>query len=307
MKIVIFGGGSMGLAYAGLISKIASDVLLFVRRPEQVTAINKEGLTLQTSKGKQPIKVKATANPNDLKEADSVVMLVKNYDSESAAKVIAGNTKESCVIMTTESGIGVEEIYNEVCSPRKIIRAVSYLGCKRLSDTSTQIGENMNIVIQRPDESNKIAIELVELMQKAGFQVELSDNINDIVWKKMIVVTAQQATSALTGLTFGQLLESEDALALAKNLLGELKLVSKKENIHLSDDLMKIVKNNWKSLPSHKSSMYQDLKSGRKTEIDMMNGAIVRLGAKHGIPTPNNDAITRLVRLRQQMKNEQLI
>lgn len=303
MKIVIFGGGSMGLAYASLLHKVSPNVTLFVKRSEQERAINKNGLVLHLSERKEKTNVFATTNPKDLLTADIVITLVKNYDSHNAAEIIAANTKDSCLVLTTESGIGVEEIYNKICKPRKILRAVSYFGAKRLSDTETQLGDNMNVTIQRPHETDNVANELIALMQKAGFIVELSNNIQEIVWKKMIAVTAQHATSALTGMTFGQLLESKDALHLAEELLKEFSAVAKKEKILLSENMMEVVRDNWKSLPNHRSSMYQDLAACRKTEIEMMNGAIVKLGEKHHIPTPYNDAITSLIRLKQQNKN----
>src|SRR5260221_3276575 len=142
MKIVVFGGGSMGLAYANLLHNVSSDVILFTRRSEQVEAINKDSISLVTNTRKNIVKVFATNNAKDLADSNIVIVLVKNYDSENAAKVIAANTKDTCVVMTTESGIGVEKIYHDICKPRTIVRAVSYLGAKRLSDTETQIGEN---------------------------------------------------------------------------------------------------------------------------------------------------------------------
>jgi len=303
MKITVFGGGSLGLAYASLLQKVSPNVMLFVRRSDQEKAINEQGVTLHTSKGKNSSNILATTNTSDLSDTDAVIMLVKNYDSQNAAEIISAHTKNTCLVLTTESGISVEKIYDDICKPRIIVRAVSYFGAKKLTDTETQLADNMNITVQRPEADNKIATELIDLMQKAGFIVDLSDNIQEIVWRKMIVVIAQQAASALTGLTFGQLLASDDALQLAEELLNEFRKIAEKEKIHLPENLMGVVRNNWKSLPNHRSSMYQDLASGRKTEIEMMNGAIVRLGEKYNIPTPYNDAITRLIRLRQQNKN----
>jgi 2-dehydropantoate 2-reductase len=300
MKIAIFGGGSMGLAYASLLYKISPDVLLFVRRSGQEKAINRNGITLITSKGKSVARVKATTEPTDLLTVDILITLVKNYDSQNVAEIIATHTKKFCIIVTTESGIGVEEVYNKTCAPRKIIRAVSYFGANRVTNTETELADNMNISVQRPDSQDKITNELLSKMRKAGFVVEISDDIQEIVWRKMIAVIAQHGLSALTGMTFGQLLESVDALSLAEKLLEEFKAVAQKEKIYLPEDMMEIVKNNWKSLPNHKSSMYHDIAAGRKTEIDMMNGAVVILGEKHHIPTPYNDMITRLIRIKQQ-------
>jgi 2-dehydropantoate 2-reductase len=300
MKIVVFGGGSMGLAYASLLRRVSSDIVLFVRRPEQETAITKGGLKLQIKGKEETTKVLSTSNPIDLSDADVVITLVKNYNSQDAAEIITAYTKDRCLVLVTESGIGVEEIYHNICCGRRIIRAVSYFGAKRVSDTETELGDNMNVTIQRPDFADKIANELIILMQKAGFVVELSDNIQEIVWRKMIAVTAQHAMSALTGMTFGQMLENKDALHLAEELLKEFKAVAEKEEIHLPSDILEIVRNNWKSLPNHKASMYQDLIIGKMTEIEMMNGAIVKLGKRYHIPTPYNDAITNLIRLKQQ-------
>ncbi len=299
MKVVIFGGGSMGLAYAGLLSKVLSDVTLLVRRPEQEKAINKNGVILHTSSGKKTAKVFAVANPRDLKDADLIITLTKNYNSTQVAKIISSTAKSSCIVMTMENGIGVREIYLDKCSPRKVIQSISYLGCKRLSDTSTVVSGSMNMAIEKLDNPNEFQAQIIEALENVGFNVEISNNIKDIVWRKMILITAQHATSALTHLSFGQLLENKDSCELAEKLLKELAAVAIKEKISLPDNLMDIVQNNWKTIPDHKSSMYQDLAAGRKTEIDMMNGAIVKLGKKHGVPTPYNDALTKLIRLRQ--------
>jgi len=150
-------------------------------------------------------------------------------------------------------------------------------------------GENQKVML------DNAAAELAEVMARTELAVVASPNVKQAVWDKMALSTAQNALSAVTDLNMGQMLESEECLKRAAELLDEFVKVAAAEGVRFDHDLMTALKDNWRGSTFY-PSMWQDLHAGRRTEIDAINGAISELGRKHGIATPYNDEITAQVK-----------
>jgi 2-dehydropantoate 2-reductase len=297
MNVVVIGGGSMGLVYAGMLSTVTETSLL-VRRAEQSSLINEKGVEISTTEGTKTYRLSASTDPTKLRLANVALALVKSYDTETVAKTFTENAGPDTLLVTLQSGVGPLEIYNLKAGSNRVIAGVSYLGARRISDRIVELGGNMRTVLGEQEGPVSARIrDLVDLLCKAGISGEASDNVVRLIWEKMVVISAQHAVGALTGRTFGELLESPETTKLIAHILDELREVAEAIGVQLPGRLVERVHENWKSLPHHHPSMWQDLQAGRPTEIDVINGAIVRIGDEKNIQTPTNSTVTSLVRI----------
>lgn len=296
MKIAVIGAGSLGLAY-GHFLRTANECVLLTRREEQADAINERGIEVTHAGARATSRVNATADARRLSDAELVLVVTKAYDVASAADLIRTHSPHS-LVLPIQNGLGSIETLNTTCGRDRVLAGISYLGAKRTSDTEVTLSDTLRTVFSEQDGTKTERVRRVfEAMQASGLEPEISDSVNDLIWQKLTLVVAQNALSALTNSTFGEMRESDNVWQVVELILDEFRRVAIAEGVRLDDDLISKVRHNWVVLADHHSSMWQDLNTGGgRTEIDAINGAIVALGDKHGIATPANRLIYNLVR-----------
>jgi 2-dehydropantoate 2-reductase len=296
IKIGIIGGGAVGLTYAALLSEVAN-VRILTRRHEQAEHLS-GGIRFETRQGqaKQYPDVRASADYSDLRDCDAIIVAVKSYDTEEMAQNLAENIKDDAVVLTLQNGIEAFNILrSHLKNPDRVMAGVTYVGASRKNDTTVVNGDNFITIV------DSRAAQLVEAMEATRLEVQASKNVRQAVWDKLVLNVAQNALSAVTNLNFGEMLESKDCLDTAAHLLAEFKLVSTAEGLHFEYGLIDKLKDNWRGSTFY-PSMWQDLHHGRPTEIDAINGAISKLGKKHGIETPYNDEIVAKIKALEKSK-----
>ena len=297
MKIAIVGPGALGCAYAARLAAAGHAVTLLARRADQSEKINAEGIVLTSPSGAERAQPTATTDPAALAAVDFVIVLVKAYDTDSAARQLAATT-QSTPILTLQSGLGNVETLASICGKDRILAGVSYLGGRRTSDNEVTIGGNLRTVVGEVTGSETPRLRAITEALRAGrFEAEMAPNIHEAVWNKLLVICAQNAIGALTGLTFGEMLQSASCQKIIAGVLAELDSVARSLSISLPSDPVRKVLDNWRTLPEHRPSMWQDLQAGRKTEVDAMNGAVAELGRQHQLATPWNQLITLLIHM----------
>lgn len=290
-KIGIVRGGAVGLTYAAPLVKTV-DVLVKTRRKDHADKISTNGISLfQDGVEEKFTGIEASANASSLQDCDAVIVTVKSYDTESVAKEISNFIKPDAEILSLQNGLQAFDILRTgIENPSRVFAGVTYIGGTRIDDRSVTLGNNRRVIV----DSN--AAKLIKALSSIKYKVESSTDIRQAVWEKMVLNTAQNALSAVTNLSFGEMLESLYCIDIANHLLAEFEQVAKAEGVSFDYSLMEKVKDNWKMSDFH-PSMWQDLHNGNRTEIDAINGAISILGEKHGIPTPYNSMITSLVKV----------
>ena len=290
-KVCIVGGGAVGLTYAALLVKTV-DVLVKTRRKDHANTILANGISLfQDGVEEKFTGLEASANASALQDCDAVIVTVKSYDTESVAKEIANFIKPDAEILSLQNGLQAFDILRTgIEDPNRVFAGVTYIGGIRIDDRSVTLGNNRRVIV----DSN--ATELIKALSSIKYKVESSTDIKQAVWEKMVLNNAQNALSAVTNLSFGEMLESPYCLDIARHLLAEFEQVAKAEGISFDYSLMEKVKDNWKMSDFH-PSMWQDIHNGNRTEIDAINGAIRKLGEKHGISTPYNSMMTSLIKI----------
>jgi len=298
MKTVIIGAGAMGSLFGGLLALSGEDVWLVNIGKDHVDKIRSEGLTIEEGGKLQIIRVNATTDVTSLGKADFVLFFVKTYQTKKAVLDSLVLQKESTIFLSLQNGLGNEEAICKKVDRKKVILGVTgqgatYLGPGHIRHAGwgeTQIGE---LEGGMTDRVNQIA----QMFQKAGISTRVSSKIHDLIWEKLFVNVGINALTALTGLKNGQLLDYPETVRLMEALVSEAVAVAKQKGVRIEGNPIKKVKNAAKATRENRSSMGQDVDHRRRTEIDAINGAVVREAGRLGISVPFNQAIMDLVKV----------
>jgi 2-dehydropantoate 2-reductase len=298
MKIVIMGAGAMGCLFGGLLTLSEEEVWLVDIRKEQIDALTSVGLSLEAKEKSQIIRVKATSDITSIGRADWVIFFVKTYHTQKAASDSLVLEKEDTIFLTLQNGLGNEEAICKFVDPKKVMLGVTNHGATLLGPGhirhagwgKTYIGELDRKVTPR-------VAQIAQLFTKAGIESEVSSNIQGLVWNKLFINVGINAVAALTGLKNGRLLDHPETLRMMEELVSEAVAVARKKGIQIEGNPLETVKAVAEATRENRCSMGQDFDNRRKTEIDAINGAVVREAERLGIAVPYNQMITDLVKV----------
>ena len=297
MKTVIMGAGAMGSLFGGLLALAGEEVWLVDIWKEHIDTLRSKGLVLEEKGKAQPIPIHATTEVASVGKADLVLIFVKTYHTEKAVSDARVLQKESTVFLTLQNGLGNEETICKEMERKKVLLGVTGQGATLLGPGhirhagwgKTYIGELDHQITDR-------AIWVAQSFCDAGIETEVSSNIHDHVWGKLLVNVGVNALTALTGFSNGQLLDYPETTRLMERLVLEAAEVARKKGVHIEEDPIEKVRKAIEATRENRSSMGQDFDHRRKTEIDAINGAVVREAQSLGIPVPFNQAVTDLVK-----------
>ncbi len=298
MKTVIMGAGAMGSLFSGLLTLSGEEVWLVARRRELLHTIQSKGLTIEEKGKAHNIPVKIATDVASLGKADLVLLFIKTYQTERAVSDSSILQKEDTIFLTLQNGLGNEETICQQVEPEKVILGVTGQGATLLEPGhirhagwgKTYVGELDGKITDRV---NQIA----QMFLKAGIETEVSSHIHDLVWGKLLVNVGINALAALTGLKNGQLLDYPETLRVMEALVTEAAEVAKRKGIRIEGNPIDRVKAIIEATRENRCSMGQDFDYKRRTEIDAINGAVVREAEGSGISVPVNQTITDLVKV----------
>lgn len=298
MKIAMIGPGAMGSLFGGLLTLANEELWLVGYREEQVEKICREGLVFEERGEVQTIPMKATPDVRSVGKVDLVIFFVKTYDTERAVSDSLVLEKEETLFLTLQNGLGNEEALCKKIDPQKVILGITGHGSTLLRPGhirhagwgKTYIGERNH---QITDRVNRIA----QMFTKAGIETEVSSNIHDLIWEKLFMNVGINALTALTGFKNGQLLDYPETVRLMEALVAEAMEVAQRKGIRIEGNPIEKVKRVAEATRENRSSMGQDFDRRRRTEIDAINGAIVREAENLGISVPYNRMVTDLIKV----------
>jgi len=298
MKTVIIGAGAMGSLFGGLLSLSGQEVWLVDVWKEHVDAICSKGLAIEEKGTTRTISVKATTDVRSIGKADFVLYFVKTYNTEKAVSDSLALEKEDTLFLTLQNGLGNEETICQKIDRKKVILGITGQGATLLGPGSirhagwgkTYVGE---LDGKMTDRTNQI----VQMFCKAGIETEASSHIHDLVWAKLFVNVGINALAAILGLKNGQLLDRPETLRLLETLVSEAVEVARKKGVRIEANPVERVKAVIEATRENRCSMGQDLDRKQRTEIDAINGAVVREANRLGIPVPYNQMITDLIKV----------
>jgi len=289
-RVAVMGAGAVGCYYGAVLARAGHEVTL-IGRPQHVQAVQRSGLRLQTTDFDRHIQLRASAEPDAVRGAELVLFSVKSTDTEAAGKALAPHLERDAAILTLQNGVDNAERLAATLG-REVIPAVVYVAVEMAGPGHVRHHGRGELVIGRGGGSQPI----LEAFGAAGVPVEISDNVAGALWAKLIVNCAYNALSAITQLPYGRLVQGAGMPEVMRDVVDECLAVAQAAGVKVPGDMHEAVRRIAQTMPGQYSSTAQDLTRAKKTEIDHLNGFVVRKGESLGVRTPVNRVLLALVK-----------
>ncbi len=291
MKIAVMGAGAVGCYYGGMLARAGHEVSL-IGRPQHVEAVRRNGLDLETGSFRISVRMGASTDARAAQSAELVLFCVKSPDTESAGSMVARYLASDALVLSLQNGVDNAERLASVL-PQQIVPSVVYVAVEMAGPGHVRHHGRGELVVGRGPASAVIT----DLFDTAGIAVQDSDNVIGALWAKLIVNCAYNALSAITRMPYGRLVKAEGVEAVMRDVVQECLAVARASGVDVPGDAWEAVEQIARTMPSQLSSTAQDLARGKRSEIDYLNGLVVRKGEAMGIATPANRALHTLVKL----------
>lgn len=303
MHVLVVGAGAMGCLLGARFAMAGAHVLLLDVDVPHVEAIQRHGLRLFELNGDEkrvPIEASSAPVPSKV-GADLVLVMVKSYATGQALQLVHPQSiTPSTVFLTLQNGLGNAETLAGLVGQERVLVGVTAQGATKVGPGvvrhggvgPTSFGSFSGF---KPPEVEKI----LDLFAASGLEAYYREDIDHLLWQKLCVNVGINAITALCGLTNGQIPVMPPARILCEAAVREALMVARAEGVHLADDVLDHVLAVAKATASNRSSMRQDTEGQRPTEIEAINGAVVRYAQKHGLSAPINWTLTQLVKIKE--------
>ena len=291
MKIAVMGAGAVGCYYGGMLARAGHAVVL-IGRPQHVEAVRRDGLFMETQSFRAHVPMQASVDAGSVKGAELVLCCVKSTDTWSAAAEMAPHLAPDAIILSLQNGVDNAERLQALLG-REVLPAVVYVATEMAGPGHVRHHGRGELVIGPSTASD----ELAKLFADAGVPVELSDNVAGELWAKLILNCAFNALSAITQTPYGRLFQAEGVENVMRDVVRECLAVAEGEGVSVPGDMWQAVQRIAHTMPDQFSSTAQDLARGKRSEIDHLNGHVLRKGEARGIATPVNRVLHTLVKL----------
>ncbi len=295
MKIVVVGPGAIGCLFAALLKEAGNDVTLLDKEPERARRISQTGIRIEGIGGARTVPIAAEADPSVIGAADFVCICVKSYDTLSAVKHALPLIGPRTAVVSLQNGLGNAEQIAGVAGAEKVI-------CATTSQGSTSLGAGhvrhagLAPTFVAPFTGSKRAAEFVKTLNKSGIEAQLLDNAAAMLWSKAVVNAAINPVTAIWKVPNGQVIERADLRKIAFDAAEEAENVARAKGVSLLfDKAAAEVESVCRKTRDNISSMLQDVRRGRRTEIDAINGVIVKEGRNLGMKAPVNEMLVERV------------
>lgn len=307
MKIAIVGTGAMGSVYAGLFASAGHEVWAIDRWREHVDAMRKNGLRVEGASGDRTVRVNATSEPRDAGPCDLVVLATKAMHVADAAGSLKPLLKPETPVLSIQNGLGGPDTAASILGKdRVMVGVVGGFGASMRAPGHAhhngwelvRLGEYGGMSGGRITERLR---QVEDVWRGAGFRVKVFDDIDQLVWEKLLCNCAYSGPCAIAGCTVGEVMADPDLSRISAACATEGFSVALKKQIRLGfDDPVAYVREFGSKIPNARPSVLLDLLAKRKSEIDVINGSIPRVGREVGVAAPVNEAITALVHVKER-------
>jgi 2-dehydropantoate 2-reductase len=303
-RIAVVGAGAVGSYFGGMLARAGAPVTLIGRAPH-VDAINRDGLLIDSIHFKERIPVFASTELKDVRDSQLVLFSVKTVDTEGAAKLLAPYLAPKTIVVSLQNGVDNAERVNFAAGIH-VIPAVVYIAVAMTGAGQIKHSGRGDLIVGNPlpdhDESESELVEVAATFTRAGVPCRISKNIAVDLWEKLIMNCAYNAMSALARMKYGRIASDAGSIDVIKRVVIEAVAVGNAAGVPLSADSMiaAALKLGSEAMPEALSSTAQDIARGKPTEIDSLNGFLVRRGAETGVPTPVNQTLYSLVKMLEQ-------
>ena len=299
MKIAVLGDGAIGTLLAAYLARSGADTSLICKNKERSDRIKRKGIKVIAPRGNWSVRLKAISSSKKIDKIDLFILAVKAYDTVKVCKRIKALVDKDTVILTLQNGLGNIESISSVFPCRKILAGTTTMGATLLSTGKVYLAGKGEIFIGVTDkridgdEMNRI----IKSFNRAGIKAKVTNDLNSLLWGKLVLNCAINPLAALTGKRNGEIIKDKGLVDIMRMIVEEVKAVAKKRKISLpySRPFERVI-SACRATPRNMNSMLQDVMKGKKTEIDFLNGRVVREGKKADISTPINRTLWLLVK-----------
>jgi len=300
VKIVVIGAGAMGSLFGALLAESGENVRLFDIWKEHVEAINERGLNIEFNGKMCSVRVNATSDKNQIGKTDLVIIFVKSTETGDAARTASELIYNNGFVLTLQNGMGNADIIGKIIDPARIIAGTTSHGATMLGPGSIRhAGTGPTVIGMWSGIENSGIAKIADVFNQAGIATEIVDDVQNVIWAKLLVNVGINAITALTGIKNGRIIDFPAAKALTCAAVEEAMEVARALGINVADNTVEHVIQVAEATGTNRSSMGQDVDNKRKTEINAINGAVVKEAEKLGINVPVNQTLTALIETMQ--------
>ena len=293
----------MGSVYAGLFASAGHEVWAIDRWREHVDAMRSHGLRVEGASGDRTVRLNATTDPRDAGACDLVVLATKAMHVAAAAQTLAPLLKSETPVLSIQNGLGGPETAASVLGKERVM--VGVVGGFGASMRGPGHAHHNGMELVRLGEFGGPITERLKqvenLWRGAGFRVKVFDDIDQLVWEKLICNCSLSGPCGVSGMTVGEVMADTDLAKVSAACATEAFAVARTKGVRLGfDDPVAYTREFASKIPLSRPSVLLDLLAGRKSEIDVINGSIPRVGRQVGVAAPVNEAITALVHAKER-------
>lgn len=286
------GAGAVGCYFGGMLARAGHHVTL-VARPQHVEAIERGGLRMQTKTFDEQVRLKASIDAAAVAGADLVLFCVKSAGTEAAGAQIKPHLRPDALVLCLQNGVDNADRLRKVLPGHAVSAAVVYVATEMAGAGHLKHHGRGELVIEPFPASRRAADALID----AGVPTEVSENVRGALWLKLVLNCAYNAVSAIAQLPYGEAVQGPGINDVVRDVIDECLAVARAEGVDLPGDVHAAGAKLIATIPTQYSSTAQDIARGKPTEIDFLNGHIVKRGEALGIATPANRVLWALVKL----------
>jgi 2-dehydropantoate 2-reductase len=297
MRTFIIGSGAMGSVYGGLFARAGFDVALIDLREDHIETIRRDGLVIDGVRGRHVVRVSAHTSHAGLPPADFALIFTPTYASKEAARACATALKPEGFAMTLQNGIGnVEALVSELGEKRVVAGVTMNSAAHPEAGRALYTNAGMTSIGELDGRTTTRIEEVARMLNAADIETRIVSNPVEHIWTKFALNCAVNPISAVTGLRTGEAYRTPEVNALQDRIIDEILAVVERKGIRLADpDPRQTIKEHCR-LRYNRPSMMQHVEQGRRTEIDALNGALVREAKALGLAVPYNETIVAVVK-----------
>lgn len=292
MKEYLIGVGGVGGFYGGLLAESGEDITL-VGRGESFQDIKEKGLILKRSDGVHLIHPQVIEDISEITDPDLLILAVKSYSLERVSQELQRVVRPETTVITLQNGLDNDLSVSKYLDCEVLPGLVLVASAKTAANVITQRGTQKRLVFGPRD--GKITPKMQEIeriFKDAGIDSKLTERIENKLWKKFLFVVSFSSATVAGMCPIGEVLSSPDYLRVYKKVLREAIEVGKREGVDFETDIFETtLKGAMKFDPETKSSLLVDLENHRQTEVEALQGVVIRLAEKHGVAVPVTQAI----------------
>ena len=307
MRTYMIGAGAMGGVYGGMLKRAGYDVTLIDPREDHIRKIQSDGITIEGVRGTHVIRLPAQSNHAGLPPADLAIIFTDSNSTREAAKAAKQLLKPDGFALTLQNGIGnVEALIDELGKQRVIAGVSMNSAANPAAGRSAYTNVGMTSIGELDGRDTARVKQVAEMLNKAEIPTEIIPDPMNWIWGKFVLNCGVNALAAITGLRGGEIYRTPEVSVLQDRVIDEIMAVVERKNVKLPEsDPRKKIKDHCR-IRYNRPSMMQHIDQGRRTEIDSLNGALVREAKALGIATPYNEAVVAVVKGLEKSRRQTL-